>query len=181
MTSISTRLRAIGAGAAVVGLLTLPACDDGDGDSGDTQSMATQGSETGTPAETETGTPMEDSTGTPGETPSHATDIQPIWDEHCVTACHEPGGTGEFWLDLSPGTAYGAIVDVAALTVADLDFVEPGDVETSFLWHKINNTQASVGGGGVAMPMPRVGEEVTVITPAQYDLIEAWIAGGAPE
>jgi len=86
------------------------------------------------------------------------------------------------WIDLSAGEAYGAIVGVNSVSVSEQTFVEPGDPEGSYLWHKINGTQASVGGGGLDMPSPVVGmDDPTVLTQEQYDTIEAWIAGGAPE
>ena len=61
----------------------------------------------------------------------------------------------------------------------DLAFIEPGDVEASYLWHKINGTQAMAGGGGLDMPKTRMGEDPTVMTPAQLDTIRMWIEGGA--
>jgi hypothetical protein len=110
---------------------------------------------------------------------SHAADIQPIWDEHCLEACHEPDGEWGFLLDMTDG--YAALVNVPAPQFMSLDHVEPGDPDASYLWHKINNTQASVGGSGLPMPKARAGMSATVLTADQLATIEEWIAGGAPE
>lgn len=169
----------------IAGLLALSACpgDDGGDDNGDTLG-ATTSPMSGTGMEEDSGTsaPSDDSSSGGGSTElSHADDIQPIWDEHCVEGCHEPGGTGLAWLDMSPAVAYGAIVDVNSMFLTDFTFVVPGDVESSYLWHKIQGTHIEFGGTGGAMPAARSGEDPTVITPEQYQTIEDWIAGGAPE
>jgi hypothetical protein len=120
-----------------------------------------------------------DSTGPTGDL-SHATDIQPIWDEHCVDACHEVGGQWGTFLDMS-GNAYDAIVGVPSPQFMDLSHIEPGDPDASYIWHKINGTQVMAGGSGVQMPAARPGMEATVLTQEQKDTIEAWILAGAPE
>jgi hypothetical protein len=157
--------------ACVLGLLATgcPA-DDGMDTGNDDAAMTT------VPA-TDTGSM--DSTGVMTDL-SHAVDIQPIWDEHCTMACHEPDGEWGFLLDMS-GNAYDAIVGVPAPQFMSLNHVEPGDLDASYLWHKINNTQASVGGSGLPMPKARAGMSATVLTADQLAMIEEWIAGGAPE
>lgn len=175
MTSIFEGLRRGAVGGAVMGMLVLPACDEDDGS--DTQgatSAADTGMETGMGSGGQTG----DSTGS-GDTPTHSGEIQAIWDEHCTAACHEAGGEWAL-LDLTDGNAYAALMAMSA-QASDLKFVEPGDVDASYLWHKINNTQMAAGGGGVAMPKARTDGSITMLTPAQLDAVEAWIAGGAPE
>jgi hypothetical protein len=171
-----TSLR-FGLGACVAGLLAVTGCPAEDGtDSGnDDASMTTM------PA-TDDGTSAMD-TSAAGECMtdlSHATDIQPIWDEHCVDACHEPDGEWGFLLDMS-GDAYDNIVGVMAPQFSMLNHVEPCDPEASYLWHKINNTQASVGGSGLPMPKARTGMAATMLTSDQIATIEDWIAGGAPQ
>jgi hypothetical protein len=122
-----------------------------------------------------------DTSGGPSTMLSHAVDIQPIWDEHCTTACHEPGGAWVGFLDLS-GNAYDRIVDVQVLTVSSMVHIAPGDLEASYLWHKLEGTQATVmGGNGDKMPYPQPGMEATVLTQEQLDTIQEWIEGGAPE
>ncbi|MCA9706908.1 MAG: hypothetical protein KDK70_13730 [Myxococcales bacterium] len=172
MTSSRLGLRVIG--PVVAGLLALSGCDSGGDDdtAGGTTNATTTGADTGMDS---TGA---DSSGGSSDL-SHEVDIQPIWDAHCTTACHEVGGEWSI-LDLSPGVAYGAIVDVMSAQVSTMAFIAPGDVDNSYLWHKINKTQIMAGGGGLDMPKARTGEEATVMTQEELDTIEAWIMAGAP-
>lgn len=176
MTTLRTGLRV--ACLSFAGLLATTGCP-GD-DSGDTGNDS--GGMTTMPATTD----AMDSSGAPSDSSgsgtdlSHATDIQPIWDEHCTTTCHEPDGEWGFLLDMS-GNAYAAIVGVASPQFASLAHIEPGDPEASYIWLKIMGTHAEAGGSGLVMPKARAGMEVTVLTQAQLDMIEEWIAGGAPE
>jgi hypothetical protein len=169
-------MKSFSLGLGIVGVLAASGCPSDDtGDSGNDSLAATSNEMTDTGMESTSGS-AEETTG--GAALSHATDIQPIWDEHCVTACHETGGEWSV-LDMSED-AYGSIVDVAAATFSDLDHVEPGDPTRSYLWHKIEGTHLSVGGNGVAMPKPPVGGgAATVLTDDQKSTIEAWITGGA--
>ncbi len=165
-----TSLR-FGVCACLVGLLAATGCPADDGsDEGNSDASATM-----TPGDTGMG----DSSGmgsSGGSTDlSHAADIQPIWDVHCVTACHEPGGQWGTFLDMSDD-AYDAIVDVASPQFTDMDHIEPGDPDRSYIWHKINGTQVMAGGSGVQMPSGGA----TVMTQAEKDTIEAWIMAGAP-
>jgi hypothetical protein len=110
--------------------------------------------------------------------PSFEVDIQPILDEHCVEGCHEPDGEWGFLLDMS-GSAYDDLVDVMSPQLSAMNHVEPGDPESSYLWHKINGTQVNVGGSGLMMPKARPGMQSTVLTPEQFTAIEQWILSGA--
>lgn len=118
---------------------------------------------------------------TTGTTPTLTfdADIQPIFDEHCVAGCHEPGGEWGFLLDLS-SSAYEAVVGVPSPQFPSMSIIEPGEPEASYLWHKLNGTQASVGGSGIDMPKARTGMTATVLTPEQLATIEQWILQGAP-
>lgn len=104
--------------------------------------------------------------------PTHETDIQPIWTVRCAP-CHVGDVSGG--LDLSPGSAYGNVVDVPAAGLPSMDRIEPGSTADSYLWHKVSGTQASVGGSGSTMP---VGGSLTA---HERDLLERWIEAGAPE
>ena len=106
------------------------------------------------------------------------TDIQPIFDEHCVTACHDAGGEWGFLLDLS-SSAFHEIVSVPAPQLASMSLVEPYQPEASYLWHKINGTQAAIGGSGLTMPKARLDMQPTVLTSEQFAAIEEWILDGA--
>lgn len=164
----------------IAGLLVLCACPGGDDT---TETSDTIAATTMPMGMTETGMEEEstaaDSTGPSGDV-SHAADIQPIWDEHCVDACHEPGGEWGMFLDMS-GNAYDAIVNVAAPQLMSMNHITPGDPDMSYIWHKINGTQVAAGGSGLDMPKARLGMEVTVMTDEQLQRIEDWINAGAPE
>lgn len=183
---------------APLALLLLCACvartadDSGDDESSD-DDTTTWGNDTpgdGTVPET-TSASVDDSSG-----PSTATvtitsttgeplpvsfdgDIQPIFDEHCVTACHEPAGEWGFLLDLS-GSAYDAIVGVPAPQFVAMSLVEPGVPLQSYLWHKLSGTQPEIGGSGLMMPKARSGMTPTVLEPEQLAAIEQWILQDAP-
>ena len=113
--------------------------------------------------------------------PSYASDIQPIWDAKCVAACHEDGG--EWFPFILTDPSYDNVVETPASQNSLLNQVEPGDLDASYLWAKINNNQVMVGGSGVGMPKPPVGStevpEELQLTAEDMDTIEAWIACGA--
>jgi hypothetical protein len=119
--------------------------------------------------------------GTPGDfnvscgsssfTYTHDADLQPIWDATC-TSCHS-GSSASASLDLSDG--YTEAVDVPAVQLPTMDRVEPGDTSLSYLWHKLEGTQATVGGSGNTMP--RTG----TLSVADRAIIETWITEGAPK
>jgi hypothetical protein len=93
-----------------------------------------------------------------------------------VSTCH--GSTRQGQLDLRPGAAFASLVGVApdnaVARAAGKLRVQPGDVGASFLSAKLHGTLA-VGEGD---PMPRVG---AALTDVEIALVDAWIAGGAPE
>jgi len=130
-----------------------------------TGSSPTEPETTTEPAETTTGGSL-----------SHAVDIQPIWDANCVTGCHRPGGTAAAWFILS-SDAYANIVGQPSLELATMNRVEPGSLENSYLWHKINDTHIEVGGSGSVMPPP----PVATLPAQELATIAEWIeAGCAP-
>jgi hypothetical protein len=98
-------------------------------------------------------------------------EVEMIIDAHCVTACHEPGGE-DASLDLSDG-AYYALYGVAS-SQSLLSLVKAGSHQESYLWHKVNGSQGSVGGSGSRMPR---GAEP--LAPEQIEAIADWIDGGA--
>jgi hypothetical protein len=85
--------------------------------------------------------------------------------------CHLNGGNEAPVLDAAD--AYDQLLGFAE--GADLNYVVPGSLEESYLWHKAKGTHRSVGGSGSSMPLGgSLSEE-------QIGLLEAWILGGAPE
>ncbi|HEY0137235.1 MAG TPA: hypothetical protein VGB85_24295 [Nannocystis sp.] len=126
---------------------------------------------------TDPATTTGDTDGTTGEDtttgmagPSWAVDVYPVLNPPVMCDCHTPG-SGNLKLG-DPETAYMNLVGVPAAK-GTLLRVEPGDASKSFLWHKINGTQADVGGGS-KMPLgaPDLPQET-------IDLIAAWIDAGA--
>lgn len=100
-------------------------------------------------------------------------DIQPRFDQNCTSStCH---GVAELQtgLQLTADVSYGLLVDVDSVQVPGLKRVSPGDVEGSYLWHKLNDAQASVGGSGTRMP------PYYVLADNDLQLFRDWIEQGA--
>ncbi len=109
-------------------------------------------------------------------TASYARDIQPVWTASCTSAtCHDPGTPAQ-GLDLTAAVSYRNLVNKLSQQARRLDLVEPLDPDRSYLWHKLNDTQRSVGGAGTSMP--RGGP---LLPQATRDRIKTWILEGAPE
>jgi len=101
-------------------------------------------------------------------------DIQPIFTANCaLSGCHA-GTSPQQGQNLSDGLAYQSIVNVPANERAGLMRVLPSQPDSSYLVHKVQGTQASVGGSGGQMPLGG-----TPLSQSQIDLIRAWIAAGA--
>ncbi len=138
---------------------------DTDSDS-DADSDTDADSDADTDADADADTDADTDTGPP----QHDQDIQPLWDDDC-TGCHGSGHPSA-GLDLS-GSAYDSLINVGS-GQADLDLVEPGDADASYLWHKLNGTQEDAGGTGVQMP-----RGLSPLSESDLSLIEEWITGGA--
>ncbi len=114
----------------------------------------------------------------PTELVSYAADIEPIFVRIC-SDCHQEGGYGGANgveplanHNLSMGDGYMALTTQQSQQNTDMALV--GDTpEESYLWHKLNGTQNSVGGTGERMPM------FGALTNDELGLVEAWIIGGA--
>lgn len=86
----------------------------------------------------------------------------------CATSgCHD----GTQVPDMRP-PSYDRLVGVWARQIT-LPYVDPEYLDTSYLFRKLDGSQAQVGGGGARMPL--AGE----ITEAQIEEIAAWIEQGA--
>lgn len=111
-----------------------------------------------------------------GPADSHEEDMQPIWAKNCVIYCHDGSGIIEgLDLDLDRGAAFNAIVNVPSQQVPTMMLVTPGDLDASYLWHKIVDTHLSVGGEGVKMP-----KEPGSMSTEEADRIGTWILAGCP-
>jgi hypothetical protein len=109
--------------------------------------------------------------------PDFEDEIQPILESACL--CHfsaMPGGMMTApYLNLNAGFAVGELVDVDSVQVPSMKRVAPGDIDNSYLVHKLRGTHADVGGPADTDPMPPLAPL------AEDDImrIEAWIAAGA--
>jgi anaerobic magnesium-protoporphyrin IX monomethyl ester cyclase len=103
-----------------------------------------------------------------------ATQIEPYLDETCaLPECHATE-TAAAGLILERGTAYENLVNHPSTQVPGLARVRPGQVDRSYLVHKLDGTQAAVGGSGERMP--KGGR----VDPRFLDRLKQWIRDGAP-
>ena len=75
-------------------------------------------------------------------------------------------------LDMS-GNAYYELYGVAS-SQSLLFFVSAGSHEDSYLWHKVNGSQGSVGGSGTTMP-----KGAPMLAAEDIEKIAIWIDAGA--
>jgi len=107
-------------------------------------------------------------------TPSLSQHVQPILSANCaLSGCHA-GASPAMGQNLSSGQTFSNTVNVASGELPTMDRVEPGDPDQSYLVHKIQGTQASVGGSGSRMPLGG-----SPLSQDQIDTIRAWIKTGA--
>ncbi len=100
--------------------------------------------------------------------------VQPIFTAQCATAfCHGTPLGGP--MSLEDGQSYGALVGMAS-TEAPLPRVTAANSAMSYLIHKLEGTQASVGGGGDRMPSG--GQP---LSQPEIQLIRDWIDQGAED
>ncbi len=99
----------------------------------------------------------------------HSRDIQPIWDSNC-NGCH--GSSGGLTIALTDG--YLNIVNVPSTQVTGLMRIAPGDPDVSYIWHKLQGMQGTVGGFGNSMPPG------SPLNASELSIIETWILEGAP-
>ena len=103
---------------------------------------------------------------------SHDADIQSIWNAECGAACHL-GSSSSGGISLQDG--YTSMVGVASKDIPSMALVEPGDLDGSYLWLKLNNTHLSAGGSGGIMP------KSGALPSSDLAIIETWILEGAVE
>jgi hypothetical protein len=102
--------------------------------------------------------------------PSFSQDIVPIFNRHCVMCHMVDGAQGEFSLHPQP---HAALVGVSS-SQSELLLVKAGDVEASYLYHKLVGSHLDVGGEGDSMPYQRA-----LLDTSDLATIEQWIARGA--
>ncbi len=124
----------------------------------------------------ENGMPISDGPQPPGPEPSATLsgDVQPILSTNCaLSGCHA-GPNAVLGQDLSAGRTFASVVDVPSVEVPSLRRVRPFLPDSSYLVHKIQGSQASVGGSGDRMPL--IGG---TLTEDEIAVIRGWIAAGA--
>lgn len=108
-------------------------------------------------------------------TPSLASHVQPILSSSCaLSGCHA-GASPQQGMNLSSGLMHSNTVNIPS-NESGLDRIEPGQPNQSYLVHKIQGTQGTVGGSGVQMPFGG-----PPLSQANIDIIRAWIADGAQD
>jgi len=99
--------------------------------------------------------------------------VQPILTANCaLSGCHA-GASPAQGMNLSSGQAYANIVGVPSIE-SSLLRVKPSEPDSSYLVHKIQGTQGSVGGSGGRMPLGGA-----ALSQTQIDAIRQWITDGA--
>ena len=98
-------------------------------------------------------------------TTSYVTDIEPLVNAYCAN-CHVNGNSGGFTFTYLNLAGYSSQVPSMLL-------IDPGSPNDSYIWHKLNGTQGTVGGSGSQMPLGGS------LTATELSLIETWILEGA--
>jgi hypothetical protein len=102
------------------------------------------------------------------------TDVHPELEYRCT--CHKTneGGEGGMTGLENADLAYLLLVNQPSEDLPDMDRVEPGDPEASYLWLKVLDTHLAAGGRGDRMPPTGPG-----LQDRHLDLIREWIERGA--
>lgn len=96
-----------------------------------------------------------------------------VFSTNCaLSGCHA-GPSPQQGLDLSAGATHDNVVNVASTERPEVDRVEPGNPDASYLVHKIEGRSSIVG---ERMPLGR-----EPLSQEQIDVIREWIANGAPD
>ena len=108
--------------------------------------------------------------------PSLTSHVQPILTNSCaLSGCHT-GASPQQGMNLSSGLTHSNTVNVPSMELPSMDRIEPGQPNQSYLVHKIQGTQGTVGGTGAQMPLGR-----PPLSQANIDIIRAWIVDGAQD
>ncbi len=101
---------------------------------------------------------------------SFEADVQPIFDENCVT-CHQSSGAPQ-GLVLEDGKSWHSLLHGRSAE-SKLALVAPGRPDESYLFHKLAGTQTRTGSGAQMPP----GDP---LAPDKVAIVQRWIAAGAP-
>lgn len=144
---------------------------------------------------------------------SFSADVMPVFQRSCTIAsvCHgQMGNNGEedLYLGLNAGgggtadsqAVYNGLVGVPSKEDPSMNLVTTGDLQNSFLWHKVNDYLPTLNSGTLAAgcmtattmcadcmttqpcgeTMPYLGEMLAQSRPADLCTLENWISQGAP-
>jgi cytochrome c553 len=99
---------------------------------------------------------------------AYTAQAEPVLSKKCV-ACHNDAAPGA-GLSLQKGSGYDFLVNVASSELPSMPRVTPGNLELSYLAHKLQDTHESVGGSGTKMPPSGS------LRPAELQKVLDWIA-----
>jgi hypothetical protein len=100
---------------------------------------------------------------------SYTADAEPILSKKCV-ACHNDASPGA-GVSYQKGKGYDNLVNVASTQLPDMPRVTPGDIEKSYLAHKLLDTHSEAGGQGSKMPPSGA------LRPKELEKVIDWIKG----
>lgn len=90
-----------------------------------------------------------------------------------ISGCHS-ATTASGGLSLAAGEAFDGLVNTPSSQLLEMNRVEPGDPDNSYLVHKISGTQTTVGGSGTTMP-----QDGLALSAEEIQAITDWIEAGA--
>lgn len=102
---------------------------------------------------------------------SYSAHLEPLVIAHCI-GCHE-SEEPKAKLVLEEGTGYGQLVGRRSVQQPAMALVEPGDLQNSYLWLKLQHTATD----GKGMPRTLTGSKM--LPPAELELYRRWISEGA--
>jgi len=140
------------AGTVIAGAGAVSAAGSGVAGGSGVSSAAGAGSRGGVPVPGAAGSSAgaAGSAGATGGDFGFAATVQPLINQACN--CHQSTPTLMAPFSLKVGEAYEQLVSVPAQQLPSMLRVKPGSLQDSYLWHKIEGTQAEVGGSGMIMP-----------------------------
>lgn len=102
---------------------------------------------------------------------SYSVHLEPLVTARCL-GCHK-ADEPKAKLVLEQGTGYGQLVGRRSVQVPEMQLVQPGEPESSYLWRKLQHA-TEVGKG-----MPRTLTGAKKLQPAELELYHRWISDGA--
>ena len=108
---------------------------------------------------------------------SYATSIRTLLNSTCASASCHGGASPMQGLSLTSANSYANLFEINAAELSSMKRVRAFRPDSSYMVHKIQGTQDSVGGIGVRMPEGCAG--ASCLSNATINLIRNWILQGA--